>query len=227
MRSIILFSVLLSACTSDDIAPIADADPSAEAQTSAKVLVATDMTAEAQDAESLCNGGDWCLYGAFSPTTAWGPSKGHFDPLMGDIVEFAVSFEADVSDEFVMADPLVFTLYDMKVSDVVMLSHTPALTDIIAADADSYNSGISLWYNWYTNQTSSVPAIVYGDTFGFELHDPSDATISYTPNALPEDYPRLAEGKGDGIGVLRAFDPGTWNMVDYVTGESFYYLKKM
>lgn len=181
-------------------------------------------------AESLCNGGDWCLYGAMRPDTAYDPSptqpaKGTFDSLMGDTVLFAVSFDASWADEYVEADPLVWTWYDMKVVDVQMLSSNPSFTDVIAVDVQNgVPQGISLWYNWYTNQTSAVPAMIAGYNYNFEVHIPEDAPMAYTPNSLPEDYPELTDGKGDGIGILRAYVPGTYDMVDFVTGEAFTYL---
>ncbi len=242
MRLALSLTLALSACaTSPSLSDAPEADSAAATEEGsnpegqATPLSASWLIPHAASAQSLCNGGDWCLYGATRPDTTYdpvggNPAAGTFDPLIGDIVLFAVSFDISKNDQFTMPDPLVFTFYDVQIHDVQMLSSSPSFTDLIATDVDTYSSGLSIWYNFYTNQTSSVPALVYGDTYGFQIHAPTDAPMSYTPNALPpgldSEYPELAEGRGEGISVLRAFDPGTIDMVDFVTGSAYYFLVK-
>lgn len=217
-----LFALLLG-CSPADPTPL---------DATAKGYTAQDLIPWAVDARSLCNGGQWCIYGAMSPDTNYDPvgangSLNQFVPMLGTVLEFAVSFNATATDEFISHEGLYQTWYDMELVDVVMLGTPGSFVDLMAVDLGKGVGYGSIHYDWYTSEASLALPILVGDDYGFQVYDPSGAdAVGFTPNQMIDDYGELQQGRGDGIGVLRAYDPvDPIAMTDFATGPLFYFVE--
>lgn len=228
----------LSACSQATPLPT-DGAPGGSSQAasvaeSAKLPQGYELVDYAQEAEALCQKGDWCLYGAFMLNHDYEdmgggtPNTDVFDLIQGSVVEFAQSFNITLYDQLTFPDPLVHTIYDISDVHADFDCRPSSFCDLLTVDMDGGNSsGMYLYYDWYTYQTSEIPGIFYGTEYGFEIHQPVDAMFDYTPDELGNSgyYPEVTDNKGQAFAVLRRYDTANFPaMTDFATGDAFFYL---
>ena len=228
--------VSLSACASE-ASPVSARAPSAstEAETqTAKLPQGYELVDYAQDAQQLCQRGDWCLYGAFMLNTDYEdmgggtPNTDFFDTIQGTVVEFAQSFNISLYDQLTFPDSQVHTVYEISKVRSKFVCLPENFCDLLTADMDGGNSsGMYLYYDWYTYQTSEIPGIFYGSEYGFEIYQPVDAMFDYSPDELGNSgyFPEVTDNKGQAFAVLRRYDTANFPaMTDFATGDAFFYL---
>lgn len=192
------------------------------------------LASDAEAAGSNCGVGDWCLYGAFQLNNdyemmdAVTPNTDYFDPLQGDVVQFAISFDISLYDQFTFPDSMAHTIYNITNVSARFDCRAQSYCDDFTKDMDGGgSSGMYLYYDWYTDRTSEIPGIFYGQEFGFEIFQPVDAYLNYTVDTLDAGlyYPEVTDNKGEAYAVVRRYDVNNWPaMTDFTTGDAFFYL---
>ena len=193
-----------------------------------------ELVDDAEDAAQYCGKGDWCLYGAFmlnhdyEMMDANTPNTDYFDPLQGYVVQFALSYDISLYDQFTFPDSQAHTIYDITNVSAQFYCKLQWMCDDLTTSMDGGgSSGMYLYDDWYTNRTSEIPGIFYGPEFGFEIYQPVDAYLNYTPDSLDENlyYPEVTDNKGQAFAVVRRYDQNNWPaMTDFTTGDAFFYL---
>lgn len=193
-----------------------------------------ELVDEADAASALCDVGDWCLYGAFMLNEdyewmdATTPNTDHFDPLQGYVVQFALSYDIALNSQFTFPDSQAHTIYDISNVAARFVCRPQWMCDDLANDMDGGgSSGMYLYYDWYTGRNSEIPGIFYGSQFGFEIYQPVEAYMNYTPDTLDQNlyYPEVTDNKGQAFAVVRRYDPANWPvMTDFTTGDAFFWL---
>lgn len=241
MRAITLIAFAsfasLSACNApiDATAERGDA-VGADLSSTATQAKGYELVAYAEDAAQLCDVGAWCLYGAFMLNTDYEdmgggtPNTDYYDLIQGTVVEFAQSFDISLYDQFTFPDSIPHTIYDITNVHARFVCQPETFCDKLTFDMDGGNSsGMYLYYDWYTNRTSEIPGIFYGSEYGFEIFQPEEAALDYTPSSLDTAvyYPEVIDNKGQAIAVLRRYDSANFpQMTDFATGDAFFFLVK-
>lgn len=233
--SSLLFVLALSACAADPNGSneaIEDARVASEDAQTAKMPNGIGLWTYAQSAEQLCDVGDWCLFGAFQLNTDYEdmggtPNTDYFDPIQGQLVLFAQSFNIAVYDQFTLPDPLVHTSYDITDVHARFACRDTICSDMTTDMDGGHSSGMHLFYDWYTDRTSEVPGIFYGSVLGFQIYQPENADMIYTPGTLGNVgyFPEVTDNKGEAFAIVRRYDAANWPaMTDFATGDAFFYL---